>query len=105
MPASKASNPAVAPAPALSWAADAVPAFAEHHYTVDEIAQCWTLSRDKVQRIFQGEPGVIVLEGQGARFGKRRHRTLRIPASVAERVHRRLSVVKVERLHLTARNK
>ena len=67
--------------------------FAERHYTVDDIAKCWQLSRDKVQRIFQNEPGVVVIEGDGASHGKRRHRTLRIPASVAERVHRRLSVV------------
>ncbi len=66
----------------------------ERHYTPEELADLWNLSPDAVRRIFENEPGVLVLEGDGMRYGKRRYRTLRIPASVAERVHRRLSVVK-----------
>ncbi|MDA2914395.1 hypothetical protein MYX77_10675 [Acidobacteriia bacterium AH_259_A11_L15] len=64
-------------------------AIGERHYTVDEIAEAWKLSRDKVRRLFENEPGVLVLENRGA-FSKRRYRTLRIPESVAERVYRRL---------------
>lgn len=64
-------------------------AIGERHYTVDEIAKLWKLSRDKVRRLFENEPGVLVLENRSA-FSKRRYRTLRIPESVAERVYRRL---------------
>ncbi len=61
----------------------------ERHYTVEEVAAAWHLSRDAVRRIFDGEPGVLVIENHSA-FRKRRYRTFRIPASVAQRVHRRL---------------
>jgi len=61
----------------------------ERHYTVEEIARAWNLSPDTVRRIFEREPGVLVVENYRA-YGKRRYRTLRIPAAVAERVHRRM---------------
>ena len=65
--------------------------FAERHYTVAEIAEMWNLSRDTVRRLFCNEPGVPKLDNR-ARRTKRRYRTLRIPQSVLERVHRRLSL-------------
>lgn len=67
---------------------DAV-AFAEQHYTVQEIAGMWKLSADVVRRIFEGEPGVLVIGEDGSR-SKRRYRTLRVPESVMQRVYRRL---------------
>lgn len=70
-------------------AIDLPAAVGERHYTVDEIAEAWKLSRDKVRRLFEDEPGVLVLENRSP-FSKRRYRTLRIPESVAERVYRRL---------------
>jgi len=69
---------------------DAKRAFAEHHYSVQEVAEMWGLSSDAVRRIFRREPGVLVLPNQAAP-GKRRYRVLRIPESVAARVHRRCS--------------
>ena len=64
--------------------------FQERHYVVAEIAELWSLSPDVVRRIFEREPGVLVLGDHGSR-SKRRYHTLRIPESVMERVHRRLS--------------
>src|ERR1700722_9281190 len=70
--------------------ADAPPArFEERHYTVAEIGQTWTLSKDVVRKLFEGEPGVMVI-GDDTRKGKRRYTTIRIPPSVVERVHRRV---------------
>jgi hypothetical protein len=63
--------------------------FQERHYTVAEIAEIWNLSRDVVRKIFEGEPGVLVFGDDSSR-SKRGYHTLRIPESVAERVHRRL---------------
>ena len=63
--------------------------FQERHYAVAEIAELWSLSPDVVRRIFEREPGVLVLGDHGSR-SKRRYTTLRIPQSVVERVHRRL---------------
>ena len=66
--------------------------FMERHYTVAEIAAMWNLSKDTVRRMFQNEPGVLVL---GARPSgrKRGYLTLRIPQAVLERVHSRCSLV------------
>lgn len=63
--------------------------FQERHYTVGEIAETWNLSPDVVIEMFEREPGVLV-RGNGGKKGKRRYRTLRIPESVVERVHRRM---------------
>jgi len=57
------------------------------HYAVAEIAEMWNLSKDAVHRIFQNEPGILVL-GSRMKGRKRPYTTLRIPQSVLERVHR-----------------
>lgn len=64
--------------------------FQQRHYSVAEIAEMWNLSRDVVRKIFETEPGVFVIGNDRSR-NKRGYHTLRIPESVAERVHRRLS--------------
>jgi len=63
---------------------------AERHYTPEELGSLWSLSSDLVRRLFEREPGVLMIE-RPRLTGKRRYRTLRIPESVAARVHRRLS--------------
>ena len=65
-------------------------AHTERHYAVTEIAEMWNLSPDKVRELFENEPGVLVLGERSPRH-KRRYVTLRIPRSVLERVHHRLS--------------
>jgi len=73
--------------------ASAATAF-EPHFTIQEIAALWQLSEDSVRKLFQGEPGVLEI-GQGKKPLKRAsYRTFRIPQSVVERVHRRLSLVR-----------
>lgn len=67
----------------------------ERHYSPAEVAALWNLSEDKVRQLFEREPGVLLFETEGPRYGKRRYRTLRIPGSVLERVHRRLSIGKI----------
>jgi predicted transcriptional regulator len=62
----------------------------EAHYTVAEIAEAWKLSADTVRKVFENEPGVLVIANTGGR-SKGGYRTLRVPESVRERVHRRLS--------------
>ena len=62
----------------------------ERHYSPDELGELWKLSADTVRRLFECEPGVLVIERARGR-GARRYRTLRIPQSVAERVHRRMT--------------
>ena len=66
--------------------------FAERHYTVAEVAGMWSLSEDAARRMFQNEPGVLILPTR-TKGSKRRYTTLRIPQSVVERVHKRCSLV------------
>jgi hypothetical protein len=61
----------------------------EKLYTPAELADLWALSIDTVRRLFEKEPGIVILSLR--RPGRRQYRTLRIPLSVAERVYRRLS--------------
>ena len=61
--------------------------FRRRHYTVAEIAELWHLSTDAVRRLFENEPGVLVLAGGGTK--RLRYKTLRIPEHVVERVYRR----------------
>jgi hypothetical protein len=62
----------------------------ERHYSIDELASIWGVSDDFVRRLFLHEPGVVVFFKY--RPGKRTYRTMRIPESVARRVHRRMEL-------------
>ena len=53
------------------------------------IGALWSLSPDADRKLFEREPGVLVI-GEASPKGKRRYTTLRVPESVVERVHRRL---------------
>lgn len=65
------------------------PASAERHYSAAEVADLWHLNVETIRRLFLEEPGVIVLQNPLTK-GKRSYKTIRIPHSVLERVHRRL---------------
>lgn len=58
----------------------------EKHYTVGEIADLWALSTDTVRNLFRDHPGVVKLDSP-ERLTKRGYCVLRIPESVAQRVH------------------
>ncbi|MGH9733912.1 MAG: hypothetical protein ACRD8A_04910 [Candidatus Acidiferrales bacterium] len=62
----------------------------ERHFSPAELAEAWNLSEDTVRRIFEREPDVLIFENP-EKASERRRRTMRVPESVAERVHRRLS--------------
>jgi hypothetical protein len=62
----------------------------EKHYSPRELAVAWGLSVDTIRKVFEKEPGVLIVGTIGTR-SKRRYRTFRIPEHVAERVHNRLS--------------
>lgn len=65
------------------------PAAGERHYTPLEVADFWRVDVELVRRIFRDEPGVMVLQSP-QKQGKRSYKTIRIPQSVLERVHKRL---------------
>lgn len=60
-------------------------------YTVDEVAKMTGFHRDTVTKLFENEPGVIILE-RPTKMNKRRYRSIRIPHAVYERLLHRLSV-------------
>jgi hypothetical protein len=66
----------------------------ERCWTPKEIADQWHVSVDTVIRLFEHEPGVLVLENPRSKQA-RRYRTIRIPNSVLVRVQNRLSLVNV----------
>jgi hypothetical protein len=61
----------------------------EKHYSVGEVATLWSLSVKTVRKMFESEPGVIQWGSEEA-LHKRGYRTLRIPESILQRVHRKL---------------
>lgn len=61
----------------------------ERHYTPQQVAESWGVSRQTVIRIFEREPGVLCI-GHGESINKRGYRLLRIPESVLHRVKRGL---------------
>jgi len=63
----------------------------EQHFTPQELAQLWRLDESTIRRLFQDEPGVLKLGKANRRDGKRDYVSLRIPASVAFRVHQERS--------------
>lgn len=60
-------------------------------YTVAEVAELMAFSVPTVIKLFENEPGVIVLARPESRF-KRRYRSLRIPRAVYQRVVRRITL-------------
>jgi hypothetical protein len=68
----------------------AIPESTVKHYSVPEIAKLWGVSDDTIRRIFEAEPGVLIL-GEAFRGKRRVKRTMRIPANVLQRVHERRS--------------
>jgi hypothetical protein len=61
------------------------------YYSAREIAELLNLSQDSVRKLFQDEPGVLVLGDQSSKY-KRRYTTLRIPDSVLRRCQRQIEM-------------
>jgi hypothetical protein len=61
----------------------------EEHFTPAELAQLWGFSPNFIRNTFKDETGVIVID-RPEEMNKRGYSTIRIPRSVAERVHREL---------------
>jgi methylphosphotriester-DNA--protein-cysteine methyltransferase len=62
----------------------------EKHFTPADLAKAWGISPQTIRELFKNEEGVLKIGSKGTRT-RRAYKTLRIPESVAERVHTRLS--------------
>jgi hypothetical protein len=60
----------------------------EPHYKPRELAKLWGFSVDKVREWFKNEPGVLIIDRRES-MHKRGYLSMRIPASVAQRVYDR----------------
>jgi hypothetical protein len=58
----------------------------EPHFTPEELAELWKLDISTIRRMFRDEEGVMRYGNTGT-CGRREYVTLRIPASIAERVY------------------
>ena len=63
----------------------------EPHYTPKQLAKLWGVSVQTIIRLFENEPGVLILGSAIESRFTRKYRTMRIPASVAARVHERFT--------------
>lgn len=57
------------------------------HYTASQVADKWNVSRMTVYRLFNNEPGVLILGGLSSK--RRTRNEIRIPEDVLERVYKR----------------
>jgi hypothetical protein len=62
----------------------------EKHYSPADLAKAWGVNVETIRNVFREEPGVVKI-GEKAPSHRRPYLTLRIPQSVAVRVHKRLS--------------
>ena len=62
----------------------------ERHYSPADLAEAWSVDVETIRNIFREEPGVLKIGEKDSRH-RRPYITLRIPESVAVRVHKRLS--------------
>ena len=60
-------------------------------FTVAEVAELTGYSRQTVTRLFEREPGVLLIN-RPEKMHKRRYRSMRIPRTVYERVVRKVQV-------------
>lgn len=68
---------------------NADPLSSEKHYSIQDLVELWSLSAQTIRRLFKDELEIVAIGSTTSRR-KRRYVTLRIPESVAQRVHRRL---------------
>jgi hypothetical protein len=62
----------------------------ERHYAPADLAKAWGVDVETIRNLFREEPGVVKIGDKNPRH-RRPYLTLRIPESVAVRVHKRLS--------------
>ena len=67
----------------------AADASVEQHFSVKELSELWGFSERTVRRLIEQEPGVIRIQ-QSSR-SKRSYRRVQVPASIAERIYRKIT--------------
>jgi hypothetical protein len=80
-----------------TWSPETAPlgdkTITERHYSAQELAISWGVSAETIRILFRKEAGVLHIPSRQANGKKRSYESLRIPESIAQRVHRRLSAI------------
>lgn len=66
----------------------------EVHYSPQELAEVWGVSAQTIRNFFEKEPDVLRYGNPETSRSRRKYINMKIPQSVAERVHKRLSAVR-----------
>jgi hypothetical protein len=66
----------------------------QRHYTPPQLAELWGVDASTIRRWFESEPGVLAW-GTTVNSRRRRHLSLRIPESVALRVHEKMRIRRI----------
>jgi len=61
----------------------------EPHFSVKQLAELWGFSQRTIRRLIEDEPELVTIRRDSR--NKRTYRRVQVPASVAERLHRKLS--------------
>ena len=61
----------------------------EAHFSVKQLAELWGFSQRTIRRLIEDEPELVTIRRDSR--NKRTYRRVQVPASVAERLHRKLS--------------
>jgi hypothetical protein len=71
-----------------------MPTAVEKHFHPEEVAEIWGVSKATIRRVFEKEPGVLLIGEPSRRVGRALRRgyfTMRIPQSVVDRVHQKMT--------------
>jgi hypothetical protein len=72
------------------WRASEGTGVFERHFSPQQLANDWGVDAETIRNLFRNEPGVVKLGDRNPKH-KRAYLTLRIPESVAQRIHKRIS--------------
>ena len=61
----------------------------EAHFSVKQLAELWGFSQRTIRRLIEDEPELVTIRRDSR--NKRTYRRVQVPASVAERIHRKLT--------------
>jgi hypothetical protein len=65
----------------------------ERHFSPDELGTLWGVAPQTIRNLFESEPGVLRIPSQRPGKKARKYVSIKIPESVAERVHKKYSAV------------
>jgi len=79
--------------PRSGWEQSNISRAEERHFTPDELGALWGAAPQTIRNMFELEPDVLRIPSQRPGKSARKYVSMKIPQSVADRVHRKYSRV------------